>query len=114
MCLGRYLDRKMITLDTKSCRTMKMWHLLFVVLASLGSVACSQREMPSPGEGVSRNSLIRPFSEQAFRENLPRARRGDPKAMVVLVNYYLERDMNKQAQYWSDRVDEFYLKRDGR
>jgi hypothetical protein len=84
------------------------------IIVALGCGACSQQERVKPISRTVPSGAREPFSEQAFRENLPKARRGDPQAMVVLVNYYSDRDMRKQSQYWRDRIDAFYAKRDGR
>jgi hypothetical protein len=95
----------------------KSWCLPVAILASLGSASCSHRETQPPVENGAvavRSGSYDPFSEEAFRENLPKARSGDPKAMVVLVNYYLERDRHEQAEHWKQRIREFYLKKDGR
>lgn len=89
----------------KSMISMSKVFLTLFAFAGLLQTGCAREERMIPMISTADPVLLREVSNAELRANLTLARAGNREAMSILVSYYLNNDMPKQAEYWGDLHD---------
>lgn len=92
-------------LPTPSESSMSKVFLTLFAFAGLLQTGCAREERMIPMISTADPVLLREVSNAELRANLTLARAGNREAMSILVSYYLNNDMPKQAEYWGDLHD---------